>query len=141
MIEIDRNLSIDEKYIKMDFIKATGPGGQNVNKVSTAVQLRFSLDECDQLNPEQKERVRKIAGKKLSNSGVLIINARRFRTQEMNRIDAIDRLKHILLKAMVEKKIRRNTKPSKKSIESRLIEKKKIAEKKRRRRIVKDDEF
>ncbi len=89
MLAITPSLSIDESEIQLDYIRASGPGGQNVNKVATAVQLRFDLLHSPSLEPDVKERLSKLAGSRLTAESVLVIEAKRFRTQEQNRIDAL----------------------------------------------------
>jgi ribosome-associated protein len=126
MIFINKDISIDEKEIKMDFIRASGPGGQNVNKVSTAVQLRFDVFNSKSLNDKLRQRLIRLAKNKINEDGILIIDARRFRTQIKNRQDAIDRLVELIRKATIEPKKRVKTKQSKAS-------KKRILENKRRR--------
>jgi ribosome-associated protein len=112
MIEVTPSVKIDEGEIQLDFIRASGPGGQNVNKVSTAVQLRFDLLHSPSLEPDVKERLSKLAGSRLTAEGVLVIEAKRFRTQEKNRIDAINRLVALIQQALVPPKVRRKTRPT-----------------------------
>ena len=133
MIKIDENLSIDESFISEEFIRASGPGGQNVNKVATAVKMKFHLLECPQIKEDLIEKIRKIAGKRINSKGELVIDARRFRTRERNRSDALARLISILRNARKEKKERKATKPGISSIEKRLKQKKIVAEKKKKR--------
>jgi len=123
MIEITPSLQIDERELQIDFIRASGPGGQNVNKVATAVQLRFDL-QASSLPEEAKARLRHLAGKRMTGEGVLLIEAKRFRTQEQNREDAIQRFVELVRKSLVEPKQRKKTKPSATSKEERLKEKK-----------------
>jgi len=123
MIPITPGISIDEKELTFDFIRASGPGGQNVNKVSTAVQLRFNLRASKNILPLMRQRAEKIAGQRLTAGGVLIISARRFRTQESNRKDAVNRLIKILCQAAIEPKKRRETAPTFASAKNRLMSK------------------
>ncbi len=112
MLPITSALSIDEREITFDFIRSTGPGGQNVNKVATAVQLRFDVRRSACLPLEVKARLEQLAGRRLTREGILVIEARRFRTQEQNRLDAMDRLAELIRKALEKPRPRRATKPS-----------------------------
>ena len=123
MIQITSSIHIDESELQFEYIRASGPGGQNVNKVATAVQMRFDVKSS--LLPEDiKRRLIKIAGRKITNEGVLVIEARRFRTQEKNREDAIRRFIDLVRKAATKPKKRIKTLPTKASRERRLKEKK-----------------
>jgi ribosome-associated protein len=138
MIFVTGNISIDEKEIQEDFVRASGPGGQNVNKVSTAVQLRFDVKHSPSLPGEVKQRLMKLAGKRLTAEGVLIIDARRFRHQERNRQDALNRLKELIRLAAQKPKLRRKTEPTRVSKMKRLEQKHHMAEKKRFRQKMTD---
>jgi len=127
VIEITPSLQIDERELQIDFIRASGPGGQNVNKVATAVQLRFDV-QASSLPEEVKARLIHLAGKRMTGEGVLLIEAKRFRTQEQNREDAIQRFVELVRKSLVEPKQRKKTKPSATSKEERLKEKKRRAD-------------
>jgi len=132
MIEITPSLQIDERDLQIDFIRSSGPGGQNVNKVATAVQLRFDVNNSS-LPEEVKARLVQIAGKRMTSEGVLLMEAKRFRTQEQNREDAIQRFVELVRKALIKPKVRKKTKPSAASKEKRLDEKKRKGEIKRLR--------
>lgn len=123
MIQITPTVSIDESELQFEYIRASGPGGQNVNKVATAVQLRFDV-ESSSLSNAVKQRLVKIAGSKMTNDGVLILEAKRFRTQEQNREDAIRRFTDLVQKSTKRPKKRIKTLPSKASRERRLKAKK-----------------
>ena len=112
MIEITANISIGEDELAETFIRASGPGGQNVNKISSAVQLRFDLEHSPSLPQDMKQRARRIAGRRLTKDGVIVITANRYRTQEQNRADARERLISLLREAAVRPVPRRPTKPS-----------------------------
>ncbi len=134
MIHITEDISIDEGEIQEDFIRSSGPGGQNVNKVATAVQLRFDVRNSPSLPDEVRERLAKLAGKRLTENGEIIITAKRFRTQGKNREDALNRLLELIHKATQTPKARRKRKPSLISKQRRLDEKRKRSKKKQQRR-------
>jgi ribosome-associated protein len=133
MIQITKNISIDEKEIKEEFIRSSGPGGQNVNKVATAVQLRFDAAGSSSLPGEVKEHLIRHAGRRITTDGVLIITARRFRTQEKNREDAKLRLISLISEACKNPKNRKKTKPTGTSVMLRLKNKRKKSEIKKHR--------
>lgn len=124
MVEINPQTIINENELDFSFIRADGPGGQNVNKVATAVQLRFDVLHSDSLSEEVKSRLVKLAGKRMTQEGALVIEAKRYRTQEKNREDALVRFRVLVQKALKKPKSRKKTKPTKASQEKRLKEKK-----------------
>ena len=124
MIRINAKLSIREDEIQERFIRAGGPGGQNVNKVSTAVQLRFNLAGNETLPEDVKSRAARIAGSRLTQHGEIILQADRYRTRERNREDALERLLDLLRKALEKPKPRKATKPTLGSRKRRLDAKK-----------------
>ncbi len=130
MLEITPSLQIDERDLQIDFIRASGPGGQNVNKVATAAQLRFDV-RVSSLPEKVKERLIRLAGKRLTSEGILVIEAKRFRTQEQNREDAIQRFVELVRQSLIEPKKRKKTKPTRAAKEERLKEKKRRADIKR----------
>ncbi len=123
-IEIDTGVEIDEKEVTFEFSLSSGPGGQNVNKVATAVKLRFDIVQSPTLSQEIKDRLVILGGKRVTDQGVLLIAAKRFRSQERNRQDALDRLIVLIKKATIKPKKRKKTAPTKASKEARLTEKK-----------------
>jgi ribosome-associated protein len=133
MIEITPEIILNENELHFDFVRATGPGGQNVNKVATAVQLRFDVANSATLPPEVRERLLRLAGKRVSSDGILLIEARRFRSQERNRQDALNRLIALIRQATEKPKPRRKTKLPQAVKEQRLAAKRRRSETKRRR--------
>ncbi len=134
MLRITPTLTIDDSEITFDFVTASGPGGQNVNKVASAAQLRFDASICAALSPATRERLARLAGRRMTKDGMIVIQAQRFRSQEQNRRDAIDRLVALLAAAAVVPKPRRKTRPTRAAREQRLAEKRRQSERKRTRR-------
>ena len=124
MLQITPLLQIEERELHFDFVRAAGPGGQNVNKVATAVQLRFDITRSSALASDIKGRLIQLAGNRVNTDGVLLIEAKRFRTQEQNREDALKRFVELVRKASVPPKPRKKTKPTTASKTKRLHKKK-----------------
>src|SRR5207248_9079108 len=133
MIRIGSGIEIDERELEERFIRASGPGGQNVNKLSTAVQLRFDVRRSPSLPDGVRARLERLAGRRLTRDGVLVISAQRHRTQERNRQDALDRLIDLIRAAAVEPKPRRPTRPTLGARKRRLESKRRHAGTKRLR--------
>jgi ribosome-associated protein len=134
MLEVTEGIRIDETELQESFIHAPGPGGQHVNKASTAVQLRFDVASSPNLPEPVRERLKALAGKRLTNEGVLVIEASRYRSLERNRQDARRRLSDLIRRAARPPRPRRMTRPSKRAVERRLHEKRIRSERKKRRR-------
>jgi ribosome-associated protein len=140
MISVPPDISIPEREIILEFVRASGPGGQKVNKTATAVQLRFDVANSPSLPEEVRDRLMRIGGKRITDDGILILRARRYRTQEKNRQDAIARLGELVERASKRPKIRRRLRPSITSKRRRLEKKRRQSEKKRWRRPPKLDD-
>jgi len=140
MLQVTPRIAIDESELEERFIRSSGPGGQNVNKVSTAVQLRFDAWRSAALDARMRERLRALAGTRLTADGVLVIDARRHRTQAQNREDARERLVELLREAAKTPRRRRATAPTRASQERRVETKKRHARTKHRRGPVSGDE-
>jgi ribosome-associated protein len=141
MLEITPQLAIDENELDFDFVRSSGPGGQNVNKVATAVQLRFDLVHSPSLPESVRQRAMQLASNRLTNDGVLIITASSERSQLRNREQAVEQLVDLLRRAAKPPKIRRKTKPSAAAKRKRLEKKRRRSETKRNRRRVRRDEY
>ncbi len=127
MIKISSTISIKEEDIQIRFIRASGPGGQHVNKVESAVQIQYDTSLCKTMGPRYMARLRKLAGKRITDKGVITISSDLTRSQSRNRNDAVRRLIELLKQASIVPKIRKKTKPSKAVVARRLEDKKKKA--------------
>jgi ribosome-associated protein len=139
MLRITSRIVLDENEIEFRFVRASGPGGQNVNKVATAAELRFDVSGNKSLTDTVRQRLFALAGNRISREGILVISAQRFRTQERNRADALERLTGLLQRAAMPPKKRIATKPTKASKRRRLEGKRQLATKKRLRRDNRDE--
>lgn len=133
MLRVTDAIVIPDAELEESFIRAAGPGGQNVNKVSTAVELRFNVAGSPSLPPPVRARLRRLAGRRLTKEGVLVIRADRHRTQDMNRADARERLVELIRQATIAPKIRIATRPTRSSKERRLESKERRGQVKRHR--------
>ncbi len=133
MIPITRAITLDEKEIKESFVHAPGPGGQNVNKVASAVQLRFDAQHSPALPKDVRERLIRVAGKRVNRVGIILIEANRYRTREQNRHDARQRLIELIRRAVVKPRVRRTTQPSRAENLQRLENKRRRSESKKTR--------
>jgi len=139
MIQVTPSIVIPESEISERFVRASGPGGQNVNKVSTAVELRFDPSQSTSIPADARDRLRALAGSRMTADGVVVIDARRHRTQAQNREDARERLADLVRQALVKPRRRRKTKPGKAAIERRIETKKRRSDTKRGRGRIGDD--
>ena len=130
---ISPQIAISDEELEWKFIRASGPGGQNVNKVASAVQLRFLLPQNTSLPASAKNRLRRLAGQRLADDGSILLNARNERSQEQNRRAALERLAELIRAALIEPKIRKKTRPTRASQERRIESKKRRASTKRQR--------
>ncbi len=135
MIEITSTIILDETDLHFDYIRSSGPGGQNINKVATAVQLRWDVTGTSMLSADVKQRLIKLAGNRVTDTGILLIEAKRYRTQEKNWLDAIQRLVVLIRQALVPPKTRHATRPTHASDIRRVEKKKKRGKIKQIRRI------
>ena len=134
MLIINSRVGIPEAELIETFVRSSGPGGQNVNKVASAVQLRFDVNHSSALPEDVKQRLKRLAGRRMTSEGEIIIEARRYRDQEKNRADAHERLVALINRALEQPKPRKRTRPSRSSIQERLDQKRKHSERKKMRR-------
>jgi len=134
MIPMTSGISLKDSEVSFDFLRASGPGGQNVNKVATAVQLRFDVRRSPSLPEAVRWRLETLAGRRMTTEGILLITAQRFRTQDQNRLDALNRLRELVARAAVPPKRRKATRPTKGSKERRLAGKRLKGDRKNQRR-------
>ena len=125
MLYVSNSIQIPEEDLQESFIRASGPGGQNVNKVATAVQLRFNAEKSPVLEEDVKKRLKRLGGRRMTSDGEIVIEARRYREQEKNRADARERLAALIRKATEKPKARRHTRPTRASVQRRVEVKKK----------------
>ncbi len=139
MLHITADIAIADEEVSLRFVRSSGPGGQNVNKVATAVQLRFDAAGSPSLPADVRARLIRLAGRRLTEDGILLIDARRFRTQARNRQDALERLKGLIRRAAEKPKPRKKTRPTRASRQRRLDDKRHRGETKRLRRPVAEE--
>jgi ribosome-associated protein len=140
MLRVSPDIAIEDSELEEQFVRSSGPGGQNVNKVSTTVQLRFNVAASASLPDDVRRRLIALAGNRMTTDGVMVIEARRHRTQAANREDARERLIELIQQAAIKPKRRRKTKPTKAAGERRLETKRRRADTKHRRRDIKNDD-
>jgi ribosome-associated protein len=140
MLQITDEISLEDSEIVVKFVRSGGPGGQHVNKVATAVQLRFDAAGSSSLPDDVRERLTELAGNRMSDDGILTIEASRFRSQKRNREDAVERLVELLRRAAEKPKQRRDTKPTARAVQRRLQDKRRRATVKDTRRTVHEED-